>query len=133
MSVSLAASCLRMANISSCLRRVLALSTSSCSANDKSSTGDFALRSCSFISGMDSESLLGGEEERKGGTCRACGGRRTVARRVGAALLKEAGACLHLGLARKIVARGRPGKGRQVQKGFTTTRMTIAIIRTVGT
>src|SRR2546423_11557738 len=50
MSVSLAASCLRMANISSCLRMALAFSTPVSSAKLKSSVGDLTLRSCSFIS-----------------------------------------------------------------------------------
>src|SRR6185503_19090588 len=50
MSVSLEASCLRMANISSCLRMALAFSTPVSSAKLKSSVGVLTLRSCSFIS-----------------------------------------------------------------------------------
>src|SRR5260221_14093700 len=50
MSISWIASCLRMANISSCLRMVLAFSTPFSSANETSSAGVFALRSWSFIS-----------------------------------------------------------------------------------
>src|SRR3979411_2325629 len=49
-SVSRIESCLRMPNISSCLRMVLAFSTSSSSAKDTSSAGVLALRSWSFIS-----------------------------------------------------------------------------------
>src|SRR4029450_4191051 len=49
-SVSLEASCLRMANISSCLRMALAFSTPVSSAKLSSSVGDLTLRSCSFIS-----------------------------------------------------------------------------------
>src|SRR5215216_1344636 len=50
MSTSFCASCLRMANISSCLRMVLAFSTSCSSAKPSSSVGDLDLRSWSFIS-----------------------------------------------------------------------------------
>src|ERR1700730_9337919 len=52
MSVSRIDSCLRMPNISSCLRMVLAFSTSSSSAKETSSAGVLALRSWSFISRM---------------------------------------------------------------------------------
>src|SRR5262245_39644863 len=52
MSTSLVASCLRMANISSCLRMVLAFSISCSSAKARSSGGVLDLRSCSFISRM---------------------------------------------------------------------------------
>ncbi len=48
----LVASCLRMANISSCLRMVLAFSTSCSSAKERSSAGVLDLRSWSFISRM---------------------------------------------------------------------------------
>src|SRR5262245_61887716 len=50
MSVSRAESCLRMPNISSCLRIVDAFSTSSSSANETSSAGVLAFSSWSFIS-----------------------------------------------------------------------------------
>src|SRR3954454_8915779 len=50
MSVSWIASCFRMANISSCLRMVLAFSTPFSSANETSSAGVFDLRSWRFIS-----------------------------------------------------------------------------------
>src|ERR1700760_1029056 len=50
MSVSAAARFLRMANISSCLRMVLAFSTPFSSANETSSAGVFDLRSWSLIS-----------------------------------------------------------------------------------
>src|SRR6201995_6181779 len=50
MSVSAAASCLRIANISSCLRMVLAFSTPFSSANETSSAGVLDLRSWSLIS-----------------------------------------------------------------------------------
>src|SRR5262249_20850988 len=50
MSTSLVASCLRMANISSCLRIVLAFSTWCSSAKASNSVGDLTLRSWSFIS-----------------------------------------------------------------------------------
>ena len=50
MSISWVASCLRIANISSCLRMVLAFSTSCSSAKDTSSAGVLDLRSWSFIS-----------------------------------------------------------------------------------
>src|SRR5579859_951237 len=50
MSVSAIASCLRIANISSCLRMVLAFSTPFSSANETSSAGVLDLRSWSFIS-----------------------------------------------------------------------------------
>src|SRR5262245_64922401 len=52
MSISLVASCLRMANISSCLRMVLAFSISCSSAKAKSSGGVLDFRSCNFISRM---------------------------------------------------------------------------------
>src|SRR3954464_4198927 len=52
MSTSFSASCLRIANISSCLRIVLAFSISCSSANARSSGGDLDFRSCSFISRM---------------------------------------------------------------------------------
>src|SRR6476659_10652145 len=52
MSISLAASCLRMANICSCLRMVEAFSTACSSAKARSSVGDLDLRSWSFISRM---------------------------------------------------------------------------------
>src|ERR1700689_4941197 len=55
------ASCLRIANINSCLRIVDAFSTSFSSANTRSSVGDFCFNSLSFIS-------------RIGGPCsRTCG------------------------------------------------------------
>src|ERR1700749_2907297 len=63
MSVSAAASCLRMANISSCLRMVLAFSTPFSSANETSSAGVLDLRSWSLISrigGGPVEYLRGG-------------------------------------------------------------------------
>src|SRR5580692_10378511 len=44
------ASCLRMANINSCLRIVEAFSTSFSSANANNSVGDFCCNSLSFIS-----------------------------------------------------------------------------------
>src|SRR5438552_14313952 len=50
MSVSAIARFLRMANISSCLRMVLAFSTAFSSANETSSAGVFDLRSWSLIS-----------------------------------------------------------------------------------
>src|ERR1051325_8011330 len=50
MSISLAASCFRMANICSCLRMVEAFSTACSSAKARSSVGDLDLRSWSFIS-----------------------------------------------------------------------------------
>src|SRR5271166_5227290 len=50
MSVSRAESCLRIPNISSCLRIVLAFSTSSSSAKETSSAGDLVFSSWSFIS-----------------------------------------------------------------------------------
>src|SRR5690242_15871827 len=50
MSVSAIASCFRMANISSCLRMVLAFSTPFSSAKETSSAGVFDLRSWSLIS-----------------------------------------------------------------------------------
>ena len=50
LDVACAASCFRMANISSCLRMALAFSTATSSAKLNSSVGDLALRSCSFIS-----------------------------------------------------------------------------------
>src|ERR1700722_12579459 len=50
MSASRAESCLRMPNISSCLRMVEAFSTSSSSAKETSSAGDLVLSSWSFIS-----------------------------------------------------------------------------------
>src|SRR5215475_4276170 len=50
MSTSLVASCFRMANISSCLRMVLAFSTWCSSAKASNSVGDLTLRSWSFIS-----------------------------------------------------------------------------------
>src|ERR1700742_4123357 len=50
MSTSLAASCLRIANICSCLRMVEAFSTACSSAKARSSVGDLDLRSWSFIS-----------------------------------------------------------------------------------
>src|SRR5215510_9007280 len=49
-SVSLAASCFKMANISSCLRMALAFSTPASSAKLSSSVGVLTLRSWSFIS-----------------------------------------------------------------------------------
>src|ERR1700746_1779334 len=49
MSTSRLASCLRIANISSCLRMVLAFSTSSSSAKVSSSVGVFDFKSWSFI------------------------------------------------------------------------------------
>src|ERR1041385_9229889 len=52
MSISLAASCLRIANICSCLRMVEAFSTACSSAKASSSVGDLDLRSWSFISRM---------------------------------------------------------------------------------
>src|SRR5262245_66658825 len=52
MSVSRTESCLRMPNISSCLRMVLAFSTSSSSANDTSSAGVLDFSSWSLISRM---------------------------------------------------------------------------------
>src|SRR5215213_8417706 len=52
MSTSLVASCLRIANICSCLRMVEAFSTACSSAKAKSSVGDLDLRSWSFISRM---------------------------------------------------------------------------------
>src|SRR3954464_5512778 len=52
MSTSFKASCLRIANISSCLRIVLAFSISCSSANARSSGGDLDFRSWSFISRM---------------------------------------------------------------------------------
>src|SRR5215468_1806328 len=58
MSTSRLASCLRIANISSCLRMVLAFSTSSSSANVRSSVGDLDFKSWSFISRM--RVVLGG-------------------------------------------------------------------------
>src|ERR1700751_4294098 len=63
MSVSAAASCLRIANISSCLRMVLAFSTPFSSANETSSAGVLDLRSWSLISrigGGPVEYLRGG-------------------------------------------------------------------------
>src|SRR5712691_12105686 len=64
-SVSRTASCLRMPNISSCLRMVLAFSTSSSSANDTSSAGVLALRSWSFISRMRGSPMEGTGEPKK--------------------------------------------------------------------
>src|SRR6516165_1864117 len=52
MSMSLEASCLRIANINSCLRIVDAFSTLCSSAKPSNSTGDLDLRSWSFISRM---------------------------------------------------------------------------------
>src|SRR3954468_10984742 len=52
MSISFVASCLRIANICSCLRMVEAFSTACSSAKASSSTGDLDLRSWSFISRM---------------------------------------------------------------------------------
>src|ERR1700752_501995 len=50
MSTSFAASCLRIANICSCLRMVEAFSTACSLAKARSSVGDLDLRSWSFIS-----------------------------------------------------------------------------------
>src|SRR5258708_20744617 len=52
MSISFAASCLRIANICSCLRMVEAFSTACSSAKASSSVGVLDLRSWSFISRM---------------------------------------------------------------------------------
>src|ERR1700677_1770254 len=52
MSISLAATCLRMANINSCLRMVEAFSTVCFPAKLSNSTGDLDLTSWSFISRM---------------------------------------------------------------------------------
>src|SRR5215470_3930508 len=52
MSMSFEASCFRIANINSCLRMVDAFSTLCSSAKPSNSTGDFDLRSWSFISRM---------------------------------------------------------------------------------
>src|SRR6516165_8246453 len=52
MSISFWASCLRIANISSCLRMVEAFSTLCSSAKPSNSVGDLDLRSWSFISRM---------------------------------------------------------------------------------
>src|SRR3954464_9081860 len=60
-STSLAASCLRIANICSCLRMVEAFSTACSSAKASSSVGDLDLRSWSFIS------RIGGFLESSGG------------------------------------------------------------------
>src|SRR4029079_9636868 len=59
MSTSRDANCLRMANMSSCLRMALAFSTATSSAKLNSSVGDFDLRSCSFISCMQNYSKGG--------------------------------------------------------------------------
>src|SRR5262252_3275422 len=72
MSTSRLASCLRIANISSCLRMVLAFSTSSSSAKVRSSVGDLDFKSWSFISRMRVVLVgpVGGREkgaDRKGG------------------------------------------------------------------
>src|SRR5579872_2688743 len=66
-SVSRAESCLRMPNISSCLRIVLAFSTSSSSANETSSAGVLDLRSWSFISRMRVESYW--DDRRRSSKC----------------------------------------------------------------
>src|SRR3984885_5541019 len=64
MSISWIASCLRMANISSCLRMVLAFSTPFSSANATSSAAVWALRSWSLISRIGV--VLWGTYERRG-------------------------------------------------------------------
>src|SRR5690348_5313795 len=59
MSVSRADSCLRMPNISSCLRMVEAFSTSNSSAKETSSAGVLPLSSCSFISRIECPMEIG--------------------------------------------------------------------------
>ena len=73
-SMSLSASALRMANISSCLRMVLAPSISSSSAKASISVGDFALRSCSLtVCSLKSCMVMGGAFSGTGGGSGAAG------------------------------------------------------------
>ena len=69
MSVSRAESCLRMPNISSCLRIVDAFSTSSSSANETSSAGVLVFSSWSFISRI--RNVLWKSGRRRVGNCNA--------------------------------------------------------------
>src|SRR5262245_54413827 len=81
MLVSLMASCLRMPNISSCLRMVEAFSTSFSSAKARSSDGVLDLRSWSVISRMrvSPGNGVGGDENARakrrgeGGESQVCG------------------------------------------------------------
>src|SRR6516225_8421024 len=68
-SVSRIDSCLRMPNISSCLRLVLAILTSSSSAKETRSAGVLALRSWSFISRIRGRpmEMTGGEDSKGNG------------------------------------------------------------------
>src|SRR5215467_4914113 len=99
-SVSLAASCLSMANISSCLRMALAFSTPASSAKLNSSVGVLTLRSCSFISlttscitkSPDGLRAEGGGKRESRGAGKEEGGCRTAFRKVMAGSARLAGA-----------------------------------------
>src|SRR5437764_1287228 len=158
MSISLAASCLRIANICSCLRMVEAFSTACSSAKASSSVGVLDLRSWSFISRMRGFPRVVRRALRKGANNREGeGGEPQVSARIppdaesGPADRKLVYIRLRF---RRVMAkyemseakargrrisspRGQPVALRDTflndQNGLTMTRITIPIIRTVGT
>src|ERR1700756_4677877 len=158
MSVSAAARFFRIANISSCLRMVLAFSTPFSSANETSSAGVLDLRSWSLISrigvvlwsNFQREGMRGGfresGHEKRGPQFKARKAPEGFKPDAAAGLDRDAttSACVGwdlLNIENQLAFRKqRQGPTRPNslassahQNGLTTTRMTIAIISTVGT